>query len=136
MRDIKFRTWNGNKMLYEVGSDAWGNPMIYEKNVDVGPLNIDMWIPYEGEVMQFTGLHDSTGRGIFEGDVVKHIIESEYLELEDWKTVTGAVKMIDGCWCVGEKQYPLFSFTNEVLGNIYENKTFSSLYHTDYSNSI
>lgn len=58
---------------------------------------------------------------IYEGDIVKHFVESEHLDQFDWITVLGQVKIIDGCWCVYNERYPLFGFKNEVIGSIHSN---------------
>lgn len=52
MREIKFRVWNGEKMLC------------------YGLFDVPKNISYEGPPMQFTGLLDKQGKEIFEGDIM------------------------------------------------------------------
>lgn len=67
---------------------------------------------------EWTGLTDCNDVDIYENDLVKHSIESDFLEKEDWDIITDKVTLINGCWCVGTEQYPLFSFKNEVLKDL------------------
>ena len=104
MRDIKFRYWNGDKILNQESIINHLNKYI-AKN--------------DKHLMQYTGLKDKNGIEIYEGDVVK--------------TKNSGYRVIfDKCcfWGVDELgKYPIYQIYNyvlddeefEVIGNIYEN---------------
>ena len=107
MRDIKFRAWNGKKIIEPVISDGTdGGETAY--------VNMNQAIDcYDYELMQFTGLQDKNGNDIYEGDVVE--VESYYRLGEFTQKV---VKWEDN------GGYNIFNITDkliEVVGNIYEN---------------
>ena len=72
---------------------------------------------YENDL--FTGRKDLAGNDIYANDIVKHYVQSEFLEKEDWEIVEGVVRFINGVWCVEDEKYPLYGFENELLGNTY-----------------
>ena len=118
MREIKFRAFDRvtNKIIYPENSTGW-------------KLHFNGSVDYEGSwasgdllLEQFTGLQDKNGVDIYEGDIVIHHVESEFLEREDWAVIESKVLIIDGAWCVGLSKYPLYGFLNVVVGNIHENK--------------
>lgn len=121
MREIKFRAWNelANKMYsHEDLEDVLVN--LTKNDFIEGiflPLNSD------NELMQYTGLKDSNGNEIYEGDIV----EKEFVDFSNRDKFIGIIKFIDGCWCVEnenkKRAYFLFNETNInfVIGNIYEN---------------
>lgn len=73
-REIKFRAWNKEKniMVYNNEDDTYG---YWDgcRNSNVGMVNEILNSKYyeEYEFMQFTGLHDKTGKKYMNGDIVK-----------------------------------------------------------------
>ena len=119
-REIKFR------YQLKLVSDDWGR----YKEGEIGTFYFSLNDKQNGlyrfsiderwEVVscdEWTGLKDCNDVDIYENDLVEHIIESEYLDKADWDTITDNVILINGCWCVGAEQYPLFAFKNEVLSD-------------------
>lgn len=114
-REIKFRAWNGECMMYRGLHDR--NWYTEEKGGKViqGVHPDDVRMP----IMEFTGVEDSQGVNIYEGD---------YLQDErshgDFSDDVAEVRFVDGKFC-----YPNYgalsdlSEINEyskVIGNIYE----------------
>ena len=110
MREIKFRAWDGQKMLDS--QDLTQNGMYWD------------WLGKQDvELMQYTGLKDSKGVEIYEDDIVKYY--QPYAKRWD----THIVKYDDGWACFG-----LFEDGNkwckesdwgkikdiEIIGNIWE----------------
>ena len=122
MRDIKFRAWNGKRMLF-MGAGGYN---------DFELAGGSIYEPSEFEVhrreyplMQYTGLTDKNGIEIYDGDIVNLI---------------NAVKRLDGTledilckvkWCyetacfyadeLGFGAYSLTDYEVEVIGTIYQN---------------
>ncbi len=117
-REIKFRAWNKDSKHF-----------VHRNNYHHMTLNLD-GTPYDlqtgsgnFELMQFTGLKDSKGKEIWEGDIVKHSHHS--------RPQTVFYSEIDARYKIGwqghrtqfDKQSDAFySEIMEVIGNIYENK--------------
>ena len=61
MRDIKFRAWDGEDMIYfDLALVNDESPLWFSNTVE------------EGDVMQYTGLKDKNEKEVWEGDIVKH----------------------------------------------------------------
>lgn len=101
-REIKFRVWNNQKMIYETEYMSIGQ------------------ILYEGKwaIMQYTGLKDHDKKEIYDKDILKDI--SGYLWLVFW---------YDDHACFGLKAIGQENVTVEIIdnhnmklvGNFYEN---------------
>ena len=118
MREIKFRAWSKllNKMLSHEDLNKTLKDLTkieYIAGIFL-PLNSDV------EVMQYTGLKDSNGNEIYEGDIVK--IE-DYFGEDIYDEATAGYVFHKG----NERNYfqmtlDLEDYVHYVIGNIYENK--------------
>ena len=135
-RTLKFRAWDkkNNRMLRVCsmshglmqGQTGWfitgewttsrpgGHSMVikgeivYDYIVDQYKLNIVDHI-----LMQFTGLHDSQGKEIYEGDI---------FEIRENPTEQNEVEYFEGAWFLNPHglRLPNYAGRGEVIGNIYE----------------
>lgn len=125
MREIKFRAWDKyaqelvNVKTFDLEVDGSVGCI-----VDYSGINLDA---SECILMQYTGLNDSEGVEIYEGDLL-----SIQIVRDAKKTVTivfedGAFGVKDELfgWGYGKEFYPLKTIINnhkvEVIGNIHEN---------------
>ena len=93
-REIKFRAWNGEKMIspdYLIGLEG----------------NTSAELPSDLTLMQFTGLTDKNGKEIYEGDILKS--EWGYSGLVDFEAI------------IYSKYECTLDNDMEVIGNIHQN---------------
>ena len=116
MREIKFRGKYGNNLwLYgSLGTRNRNNNGIQERNSSAAILVDD------GSIGQYTGMNDSNGEDIYEGDIVRASDNDDELAVVEWDeedlrfTVTHG-NVVNG---LGEGYYPR---EVEVVGNMYDN---------------
>lgn len=75
MRDLKFRAWDGEKMVSTDFIIRDGIAHWKDKGIHFSSEN----------VMQFTGLKDAYGTEIFEGDIIKYIDILIYIHVDAQK---------------------------------------------------
>ena len=115
MREIKFRgKYGNNPWLYgSLVTKNRNNNGIQERNSSVTILVDD------GSIGQYTGMNDSMGKEIYEGDIVRTSDNDDELAVVEWDdedlrfTVTHG-NVVNG---LGEGYY---SREVEVVGNIYD----------------
>lgn len=114
MRELKFRAWDGKKMIEDVVPASESSIIeVYEYE--------HQYVEVEA-VEQYTGLKDKNGKEIYEGDIVRI---GRYL----FDTTTAVVKQHkDGSWLVIDRSgkadmpYSLYYHPESVvIGNIHEN---------------
>lgn len=114
-RDIKFRFWTGQRIVAggpDYLLDSSDGEVFETMNGHCEAVKVSRsWIP-----LQFTGLKDSEGKEIYEGDIVQY------------RNTRLVVNFDRGAFLIGEypDDLPLDHATNEnvhkpqVIGNIYE----------------
>lgn len=130
-REIKFRVWDSNEKVMR-----YSDPDNFDENSIHWAGKHNFWYritrnePGISEVMQCTNLIDKNGKEIYEGDMVKFILDydSEEPDLEFWEVIYDTFDTEDGDvigFCLKNESYYRkigFEGTFIVAGNIYENQ--------------
>jgi uncharacterized phage protein (TIGR01671 family) len=129
-REIKFRAWDikGKEMIY--GDSFCDLLNIFGKEGgDDGSYILRAWdssIYRHVWLMQYTGLKDKNGKEIYEGDIVK--TERGKIKVIEWYDyMWGAIDLYyhknkEGDPYSCEELLPFIRESEEIIGNIYENK--------------
>lgn len=123
-REIKFRVWDGEEIIYQDELGSFRDVALNTHPVKQ-TIKVDTAIRLGIEVMQYTGLKDKNGKEIYEGDIIitangaqSTICFGEWQYFEDENTrIYGIGFSFDGCEpfaasAEGSKGY-------EVIGNMY-----------------
>lgn len=118
----KFRVW-----LPDIDQMLRVKALVFEKDKTrcVCGYSFDFYLEDENAtIMQSTGIRDTNGQEIFEGDIVRQTRTQPTTENE---IIIGVVTMLEGAWLIvndgDQLASALWSETdiNEIIGNIYEN---------------
>ncbi|MDY3512750.1 hypothetical protein [Riemerella phage vB_RanS_GDF21] len=127
-REIKFRAWDGKKMLYNVavnGSTAFYIPSGLRCHCAV---NIEDYL----EIMQYTGFKDKNEKSIYEGDILRDEVDNICIVIfiKEWGMFGGVsveeygVYEAIGIDALDIELVHTFHLENgafRIVGNIYEN---------------
>lgn len=125
MRELLFRAYHKQTGVMYFFDLMWGN--FKSGGGYIGMSETNDWNnrtfvdPHECEIMQYTGLNDKNGNGIYEGDIIQELGNNFQILFGDFET--------DQCTCIGfyyndghpfGKPYSN-SQIGEVIGNIHQN---------------
>ena len=114
MRKIKFRAWDGFKIIYDFWIDSKTGIPHQQWYEDMDRIS-------GAKIMQYTGLKDKKGREIYEGDIFKTSYGStKFLSVVEWDEINARFL---GFTLERERKilYVGREPAVEVIGNIYEN---------------
>ena len=129
-RDIKFRVWNSKTKTWVHGPgkevNLFGELILFGEFMNKSDVN-------ECEALQFTGLLDSDGKEIYEGDIIKEIWQEQVIfsyNSDEWvnKKDFFAVKYKAPQFVFPIRGYSeridIQNHTRKIITNIYESPDF------------
>lgn len=128
-REIKFRAWDGSKMIYSENAEFYLMP---NNKVQIPSSTGHEFYDKEYPLMQYTGRQDKNGKEIYEGDIVKGFLMFECNPL----ITMGVVEYCNEFAAYGLKNdagltlfhnHDIQSF--EIIGNIYKNPSLLTANH-------
>lgn len=136
-REIKFRVWDHNTdtmMIPDNFEFCDGEICWIDAGREAGPKSGNDGDPGQFDIMQYVGLHDKNGRGIYEGDIVsfgsvwnngdnEDIDEEFHIGVVEYDPNYAVYNV--NCEESGERHFMFMDVVNYdgfgVIGNIFEN---------------
>ena len=111
-RELKFRAWNNTEGWIDTEFCIHADGHVYQDARKVyNTPHLEIETAYDDLIIeQFTGLKDSSGVDIYEGDIVTEIAEIPYFP----------VSFFNGDYWLGEERLSAVNI-DSVIGNIHEN---------------